>query len=74
MGQVLFGVVRIHQDIIQVHNYRDSIISAKISFMNLWKPARVFVSPSGITSHLKDLYRVQNVVFHSSPSVIWTRW
>ena len=23
MGQVLFRVVRIHQDVIQVHNYRD---------------------------------------------------
>ena len=48
-----------------------SIILAKISFMNLWKPAGVLVGPLGITSHPKDLYWVQKVVSHSSPSVIW---
>ena len=36
-----------------------SIILAKMLFMNIWKPARVLVSPSGITSHSKDLYWVQ---------------
>ena len=51
-----------------------SIISAKISFMNLWKLAGALVSPSGITSHLKDPYRVWNVVFHSLPSAMQMRW
>ena len=76
MGQVLFGVVRIHQDVVQIHDYRESetsIISAKISFMNLWNLAGAFVSPSGITSHSKDPYQVWNVVFHSSPSAIRMR-
>jgi len=31
-----------------------SIISAKMSFLNLWNPAGALVSPLGITSHLKD--------------------
>ena len=74
MGRVLFGVVGIHQDIIQVHDYRDVNHISEDLFMNLWRPARELVSPSGITSHLKDPYRVWKVVFHSSPSAIWTRW
>ena len=51
-----------------------SIISAKMLFMNLWKLARALVSPLGITSHSKDPYRVQKVVFHLSPLAMWTRW
>ena len=48
-----------------------SIMSAKMSFMNLWKPAGALVSPFGITSHSKYPYRVWKVVFHLLPSAMW---
>ena len=42
--------------------------SLRVSFMNLYAVAGAFVSPKGITRNSNNPYRLQNAVFHSSPS------
>ena len=47
--------------------------SQNISFAMCWKSVGTLVRPNGITVYSKCLYRVQKVVFHSSPGRIRTR-
>ena len=73
VGQVLLRIIGVYQDIIQVYDYGD-VNHVGEDVVHDWKPTGALVSPSGITSHSKDLYRVQKVVFHSSPSAMRMRW
>ena len=74
MGQMLLQIIRVYQDVSRYTTTEMSIISAKILFMNLWKPTGALVSPLGITSHLKDPYQVLKLVFHLLPLAIWMKW
>lgn len=48
--------------------------SLRTSFTSARKAAGVLVRPNGITKYLKCLRGVLNVVFHSSSSLMRTRW
>ena len=49
-------------------------MSRRTSFTRVWKTAGALVSPKGMTQYSKCLRGVLKAVFHSSPSLIRTRW
>ena len=70
---MLCEVILIDQDVVQIDNDIDIYHIRENVVHESLKAAGVLVRPSGITNHLKDLYRVQKAVFHLSPSVMYTR-
>ena len=45
----------------------------RVLFTKCWNELRAFIRPNGITKYLNSLYRVQNIVSYSSPSIIQRR-